>query len=149
MSLLDRLKGKRGPTPTIEHPLFGALRFSRHDGWENPGFTLWSFEGVQLLIDAGPEGPSPTQEEAFRRFESTRADLLPRCVAAVDEVRASFEATGGEFRVSGLTIPALAGGSEAHDRLWTLWLDLERDDHFMYGVQTDDDWETIVAFADD
>lgn len=149
MSLLDRLKGKREPAPAVEHPLFGALRYSKQDGWENPDFSLWGFGGVQLLIDGGPDGPTETQEAAFRRFEASRAELLPRCVAAVDEVRASFEVPEGEFRVSGLTIPSLTDGGEPHETLWTLWLDLAGDDHFMYGVQTDDDWASMVAFADD
>jgi len=147
MSLFDRLKGK--PAPELEHPLFGTIRYSKHDGWENPELSLWGFDGVQLLIDAGLEGPSPVQEEEFRRFEATRADLLPRCLAAVDDVRAGFEVPKAEFRVSGLTIPSLIDRGEPHDRLWTLWFDLEGDDHFMFGVQTDDEWATIVAFADD
>lgn len=149
MSLLDRLKGKREPGPTVEHPVFGALRYSRHDGWENADFSLWGFSGVQLLIDGGPDGPTEVQEVAFRRFEASRSELLPRCVAAVDEVRAGFEVPEGKFRVSGLTIPPLTSGGEPHEKLWTLWLDLEGDDHFMYGVQTDDEWATVVAFADD
>ena len=149
MSFLDRLKGKGEATPPLDHALFGTLRYSKHDGWENPDFSLWGFGGVQLLIDGGPEGPTGVQEAAFRRFEASRTELLPRSVAAVDEVRASFEVPSGEFKVSGLTIPALTDGGEPHERLWTLWLDLEGDDHFMYGVQTDDDWATIVAFADD
>jgi len=33
--------------------------------------------------------------------------------------------------------------------LWTLWFDLSGDDHFMYGIQTDDNWQTLTAFADD
>ena len=149
MSLFGRLRGKGNPPLTLEHVLFGTLRYSRHDGWENPDFDLWGFGDVQLLIDGGPEGPTDEQSAAFRRFEAARDDLLPRCVAAVDEVRASFEVPEAEFRVSGLTIPALTGGDEPGERLWTLWLDLAGDEHFMYGVQTEDDWATIVAFADD
>lgn len=133
----------------VEHPLFGALHYSKHDGWENADFSLWGFDGVQLLIDGGPEGPSPVQEEAFKRFEAARESLLPRCLAAVDEVRAGLEVAKAEFKVSGLTIPSLAADGEPHDRLCTLWFDLEGDEHFMYGVQSDDDWTTVVAFADD
>jgi len=148
MGFLDRLKGQREPALAIEHPLFGTIRFSKHDGWENAAFSLWGFDGVQLLIDGGPEGPTAAQEEAFVRFEAMRADLLPRCVAAVDEVRVSFEVPKADFRVSGLTIPPLTDG-QPHEKLWTLWFDLEGDEHFMYGVQSDDDWATVVAFADD
>lgn len=133
----------------MEHAVFGTLQYSKHDGWENADFSLWGFDGVQLLIDGGPEGPSPVQEEAFQRFHAARADLLPRCLAAVDEVRAGFEVAKAEFKVTGLTIPSLAADGEPHDRLWTLWFDLEGDEHFMYGVQSDDDWATIVGFADD
>lgn len=149
MSFLDRLMGKAEPAPPLEHPLFGGLSYSKTDGWQNPDFTLWGFDSVELLVDGGPDGPTDAQEAAFRRFEAARADLLPRCVAAVDEVRAAFKVPEGRFRVSGLTIPALTDGGKEHERLWTLWLDLEGDDHYMYGVQTDDDWATIGAFADD
>ncbi len=115
MGLFDRLKQNREPALTVEHDLFGTIRYSKHDGWENPAFSLWGFDGVQLLIDGSPEGPSPVQEEAFRRIETARADLSPRCVAAVDEVREGFEVPKAEFRVSGLTIPSLVEGGEPHD----------------------------------
>ncbi|MFW6084931.1 MAG: hypothetical protein ACODAA_06945 [Gemmatimonadota bacterium] len=53
----------------------------------------------------------------------------------------------GRFTITGLTIPAL------HDSngglLWTLWFDCAGDDHFWYGVQSDDEWKTLHPFADD
>lgn len=146
MALLGRLF-RKGGSPPREHPLFGTLRYSKHDGWENEDFSLWDFKGIQLLIDAGTDGPSPRQEEAFRRFEAGRGELLPRCLRALDSVRESFEVPEGEFRVTGLSIPSLGPGRGGD--LWTLWFDLEGDDHFMYGVQSDNDWETLAAFADD
>jgi hypothetical protein len=121
--------------------------FSRHDGWINKDFQLWGFTGIELLVDAGEEGPSRQQEEAFRRFEMQRDTLLPRCLAEVDKVRTDLGVVSSSFVISGLTIPSLKG--EGSGRLWTLWFDLAGDDQFMYGVQTDDDWKTVIGFADD
>lgn len=130
-----------------EHPLFGELVYSRHDGWTNDQFSLWGFANVGLQVDAGPEGPSPLQEQAFQAFEKRRDDLLPRCLKELDGVRQELGAPPSEFAISALTIPSLQKGPQAD--LWTLWFDLTGDSHFMYGIQTDDAWETLVGFADD
>lgn len=30
-----------------------------------------------------------------------------------------------------------------------MWFVSEHDDHFQFGVQSKDDWQTFIAFADD
>jgi hypothetical protein len=138
---------KREPERRIQHPRFGELVFSRPDGWINNDFEFWGFKGIELLIDAGEGGPTREQEQAFRDFEVQQVALLPRCLAEVDKVRRELEVASSTFVISGLTIPSL--GASEQDRLWTLWFDLDGDEHFMYGVQTDDNWATLIGFADD
>jgi len=138
---------KRQPPRRLQHTVFGKLVFSRHDGWINKDFELWGFKGIELLLQAGKDGPSAEQERAFRLFEGQRQRLLPRCLAEVDKVRAELGVSPSSFVITGITIPELS--ASPHGRLWTLWFDLAGDDHFMYGVQTDDEWLTLTGFADD
>src|SRR5262245_60740336 len=138
---------RRKPPLRLSHPLFGDIRYSKTDGWINDAFTLWGFAGIELLIRATENGPTRIQEEAFINFRDQELHLLPRCLAEVDKVRHELEIASSRFVISGITIPSLR--SERNGHLWTLWFDLAGDDHFMYGIQTDDDWQTLTAFADD
>jgi hypothetical protein len=146
MSWLSSIFGGQS-RPPLQHPLFGELHWSRTDGWVNDNFELWGYKGIQLLIDAPADGPSLQQENAFRAFVDQRETLLPRCIDEVDRVREELEVEASTFVITGLTIPSLATGK--NPLLWTLWFDLKGDDHFMYGVQTDDAWVTLIGFADD
>ena len=121
MGLLGRLF-RRARAPRLDHPLFGALVWQRVDGWTNPAFAFWGFDGVELLIDADAAGPTEAQCAAFRRFETRATELWPRVLAEVERVRAELGSAAGHFRASGLTIPSLC--AERAGSLWTLWLDL-------------------------
>lgn len=148
MSILRRLFGTAPPPPEMENPLFGHLVYLERDGcWQNEDFDLWGASEVDLLIYGGPDGPTADQETAFRRFRDAREDLLPRCLEALAGLRREMGLPDGQFTVSGLTIPALDDSRDG--KLWTLWFDCAGDDHFWYGVQSDDDWDTIHPFADD
>jgi len=137
---------RRAPTPRIEHPLFGRIAYSRDGRWENRSFELWGHGHVDLVIDAPPSGPTRDQEQAFLRFRDSRPTLLPRCLDAVATVRREQAFPESEFQITGLSIPAL--GDARAGGLWTLWLDCG-DEQFWYGVQTEDEWRTLAAFADD
>lgn len=148
MSILQRIFRGGPPPPEMDHPLFGHLVYLRRDGcWQNEDFELWGASGVDLLLDGGPDGPTPEQESAYRRFRDARENLLPRCLEALAGLRRKMGLPDSQFTVNGLTLPALAESSDG--KLWTLWFDCAGDDHFWYGVQSDDDWETIHPFADD
>ena len=147
MSLLRRLFKPKAPLPTLVHPQFGELHFRKHDGFMNPFFELWGSGPFELLVDAPEPGPSESQEEAFRRFERARESLLPRCIAKLDTLRSGMQLPRTTFQLAGLTIPSL--DSSAQGRLWTLWFEAQGEDHFMYGIQSDDDWDSFAAFADD
>ena len=147
MSLLGRWFGQKKAPVVLLHPEFGELRFSKHDGFVNTSFELWGYGPFELIVDAPEAGPSEAQAEAFRRFEGSRESLLPRCIAELDAIRVEMEQPATTLSVSGLSVPRL--DSSPQGTLWTLWFDAEGDDHFMYGIQSDDDWTTIHAFADD
>ena len=147
MGIFTRFFGKKTEPPRIDHPLFGTIEFSKHDGWQNMDFPLWGRSNVELIVDSGTDGPTRDQEEAFRRFEESREVLLPRCLDALEDLRGKMEMPPGTFVISGLTVPSL--GEEETGKLWTLWFDCEGDEDFWYGVQTDDDWQTLSPFADD
>ena len=147
MTLFERLFGPRTPPLELDHPLFGHLVFSKHDGWQNKHLSLWGTADVDLLLDAGPAGPTAEQEAAFTRFRDAREQLLPRCLTALGQMRQQMKVPVSAFTISGLTIPPLDDSRAG--RLWTLWFDCEGDDHYWYGVQTQDEWTTILPFADD
>lgn len=146
MSWFSSFFRRSNPT-NLHHPLFGELRYSRTDGWINDRFEFWGFTGTELLIHAGIDGPSVQQEVAFKALVEQKNALLPRCLAEVDRVRREMEIEESTFAITGLTIPSMAKGKNPF--LWTLWFDLGGDDHFWYGVQTDDGWVTLAGFADD
>jgi hypothetical protein len=146
MGILQRLFGGAAGLE-VEHPVFGWLAWQRTDGWTNPRFALWGFEGVELIVDADEQGPTEAQVAAFRRFDARRESIWKQSLAEVERLRTRLGSARGAVRISGLTIPSLR--PERAGNLWTLWLDLEGDDHFFYGVQTEDDWATLAGFADD
>lgn len=147
MTFIGRLFGKTEPPLTLDHPVFGRLQFLNRDGWQNRAFAFWGFEPVDVVITAGREGPSMLQADQFLRLRDSHAQMWPRCVAALEAVRASLRVAPARFRVTGVSVPSL--GPERAGNLWTIWVDLEGDDHFMYGVQSQDGWRTLAAFADD
>jgi hypothetical protein len=99
------------------------------------------------LVESDDRGPTEAQVVAFRRLHDSKEALLPRCIAALDAMRREMKAPPGQWVISGLTIPQLDGSPSG--TLWTMWFDSKNDDHYMYGIQTDNDWSTLRAFADD
>jgi hypothetical protein len=92
---------RRKPPLQLRHPLFGDITYSKPDGWINDEFTLWGFDGVELLIRANENGPTRIQEEALINFHAQQQDLPPRCLAEVDKVRRELEIASSGFAISG------------------------------------------------
>jgi hypothetical protein len=132
---------------TMEHSIFGTLTFSPHDGWMNPSFTAFGYTGIDLLIDAGPDGPTERQVTAFADLSIKQTSILRDALIRLQELRDEMELPPGTFRLSGITLPSYK--DESQGMLWTLWFDCPEDDHFMFGVQSDDEWQTLHPFADD
>ena len=147
MTILRRLFDPAEPPLVAEHAVFGTIRFSKPDCWTNDAFVLWGTTDVQLLLTATRQGPSTRQVEAYLRFRDAQSALLPRCLEAVDAVRSRHGIPKAAFRISALSIPSFTDGPSP--TLWKLWFDLEGDDHFMYGVESEDEWQTLTGFADD
>jgi len=133
--------------PSTRHAVLGELYPGIKGGFENPDFELWGHSPVQLLIDAPQSGPTAEQVDAFRRFCAARDSILDRSIGQMNDLRREMELPPATFAIATLSIPSL--GDEASGKLWTLWFDAEGDDHYLYGVQTEDDWQTLHAFADD
>jgi len=148
MNLFKRVFGDREPPPTLDDSTFGRIVFLRRDAcWENTTFSFWGASDVQLLVDGGPDGPTEAQRFAFAELRDSRDALLPRCLDALSTLRSKMAMPEGELVVRGLTIPSLEPSSDG--QLWTLWFDCVGEDHFWFGVQSDDEWKTIYPFADD
>lgn len=131
----------------MEHPVFGKITYSRHDGWMNPSFSAFGYDGIDLLIDGGVDGPTSQQIDAFKSFAGRHSSILVQATAGLQEIRAGMGEALGTFVLSGITIPSYK--PEANGTLWTLWFDCPEDDHYIYGVQSDDEWQTLHPFADD
>jgi hypothetical protein len=141
---------RRRVTRVVDHPAFGRLEFAPTLGWSNQAFSFWGFTPVQLLIDASENGPTKEQEEAFRRLVDRQEALLPRLLAAVAEQRADTVRPQGVPVVRTLSVPALgASGPARTGSLWTMWFEYPAEEIWGYGVQSQDDWVTLHAFAED
>ena len=58
--------GKRSTRRSIEDPDFGRITEGKAESWEGDGFQLWGGTSIQVMIDAGPEGPSAEQRSFVR-----------------------------------------------------------------------------------
>jgi hypothetical protein len=58
--------GKRSTRRSIEDPDFGRITEGKAESWEGDGFQLWGDTSIQVMIDAGPEGPSAEQRSFVR-----------------------------------------------------------------------------------
>jgi hypothetical protein len=146
MNIFQRLLGPKKPAAVVEHPIFGKITYSKHDGWINTSFSAFGYSGIDLLIDAGPEGPTSEQMDAFANLAAKHDSILSESVIGLQSMRAEMSLRLGTFVLSGITIPSYK--PELQGRLWTLWFDCPEDDHFMFGVQSDDEWRTLHPFAD-
>jgi hypothetical protein len=136
--------------PITEHPLFGPIAFTTGRGWERKDFEFWGFRDLHLMIDAGADGPTSEQENAFQRLRERRVELLPKCLDAVALRRAETERPSGAAVVSAISIPAMdTRGPGKTGQRWTIWFDYEDEEHWSYGVQSDDNWRTLWGFAED
>jgi hypothetical protein len=133
-----------------EHAIFGSITYSEGRGWRRDNFSFWGFQAVLLLIDAGPDGPTPEQEAAFLWLRNQQVEVLPRCLVEVESQRSQTMGAAEGLSLSGLSIPSLGTAGPARTgQLWTIWFDYDAEDHWSYGVQSDDAWRTIQGYAED
>jgi hypothetical protein len=102
------------------------------------------------MIDAPDTGPTPHQEDAFRTLIDGADVLLPRLLAAVASKREETQRPPGRAYPRAISVPALdSRGPGGTGGLWTIWFDYENEAYWSYGVQSNDDWTTVSAFAED
>ncbi len=133
--------GKRSRR-SIEDPDFGRITEGKAECWEGDGFQLWGGTPLQVVIDAGPEGPSAEQRSFVR---SLRADDGIR--VRIEQVVAMYakETTSrmGSLRVFSIYLPQ----SPLH-MTWRVWFDMEGEEHYWYGAEVEGS-QRIVPFAED
>lgn len=135
--------GKRDTPSPVALGSFSLLYNRRLRCWEQSGIEFWGIRAVDISIDATEAGPSSEQVAEYWRLMNAKEELLPRLLSALD----CLAPEPAEFRLVGVHIPRL-DGTEAGD-LGRFWFDRTGDDHFMYGVESIDRWETLQAHRDD
>ena len=142
MSLLRKLLEKE-KARELQDQDFGPLRQIK-DRWEGQSLSLWGVSGIQILIDAGDDGPSVEQREFFRTLREQRPDIRGRVEEAVS-ARAAETTTVRPMalRLSSLYIPRI----QPHFT-WRIWYDIQGEEHYWYGAEITD-WDQIVPFTED
>src|SRR5207249_7801632 len=118
MSLIGKLFGKE-EARKIADPDFGSLHRIK-DGWEGQSLSLWDVSALQILVDAGDEGPSVEQREFLRALRGQHATMRGRIEEAV-AARAA-ETTKVQpivLRLTSLYIPRI----QPHFT-WRVWYDV-------------------------
>ncbi len=142
MSFLAKILGKQKPREMTDTE-FGSLHQIR-DGWEGHEFSLWGSAGLQVLVDAGDEGPSEEQRQFLRTLQGERASIRGRVEEAVATHAAETTAVRPiVLRLTSFYIPKL----ERHFT-WRVWYEVEGEEHWSFGAEVRD-WEEIVPFAED
>lgn len=111
--------------------------------WQHSGIEFWGLPQVEISITASDAGPSPEQVAEFGRLSRSKDLLLPRMLGALR----TQEAEPAEFVLVGLHIPRL--DHTPAGELGRFWFDRLGDDHFLYGVETTDRWQTLRSYRDD
>jgi len=76
MSLLNTLRQHLAPRKT-NHPVFGQLRYQRVGFWEGAAHFEPIQCAVEVIVNAGTEGPSDEHQMFFRDLEKRYKDLEP------------------------------------------------------------------------
>jgi len=142
MGLFSIFSGRKAPQAQVLGNI--TLRYNRSlRCWEQGGIEFWGTPEVDLSIDADEAGLSSEQVNEFWRLVDAKNDLLPRLLGALQEE----ENEAARFVLVGVHIPKL-DGSKAGE-LSRFWFDRIGDDHFIYGVESNDRWQTLSAHRDD
>ena len=133
---------KRSPTRHTDDPDFGPIGETKNGSWTGDGFRLWGYDSIQVMIDAGPDGPSAEQRSFIR---SLRADtgMRARIEQAVAIHAARTARQKGSVRVSSVYLP-----QSPLRQTWRIWFDMEGEEHYSYGAEIEG-WNRIVPFTED
>lgn len=127
---------------STDDPDFGRITEGRADSWAGDGFQLWGYNSIEVMIDAGPEGPSAEQRSFVR---SLRADegIRARIEQAVAMHAKETAHKTGALRISSIYLP-----KSPLCQTWRVWFDMEGEEHYWYGAEVEG-WHRIVPFTED
>lgn len=134
------LFGKR--KRSLEDPDFGPIVEAKGDPWSGDAFELWGQNSVQVMVNAGPEGPSEGQRSFVRAL---RADtgMKERLEKAVAEHANATTSSLGPLRISSIYLPR-----DPQQEVWRVWFDMGGEEHYSYGAEIDQT-SRIVPFSED
>jgi hypothetical protein len=127
---------------SIEDPDFGRITEGKSKSWEGNGLQLWGCTSIQVMIDAGPEGPS-AEQRSFLRSLRTDEEIRVRIEQAIAMYAKETTNRMGTLRLSSIYFPQSPLG-----KTWKLWFDMEGEDIYWYGAEVEGS-QRIVPFAED
>jgi len=134
--------GKRSTRRSIEDPDFGRITEGKAESWEGDGFQLWGGTSIQVMIDAGPEGPSAEQRSFVRSLRGDEGIRVRIEQAVAMHAKATTNRMGA-LRLSGIYLP-----QSPLRKTWRVWFDMEGEEHYWYGAEVEES-QRIVPFAED
>lgn len=142
MSLLSKVFGRQKPCEIADTDC-GLLSQIR-DGWEGNNLSLWDSSEVQLLIDAGNEGPSDDQRRFLQSLRDQGSGIRERIEQAVTKhVNETSPIRPVVLRLTSIYIPRVETPFT-----WRVWYNLDGEENCSYGAEITDG-EEIVPFAED
>lgn len=142
VGLLRRLLGKN-TRRAIDDPDFGRIEEREAGSWEGQAFQLWGHFPIQVLIDAGPGGPSAEQRSFLEALRLDPQGIRAKIEAAVSLEAGKTSARSGSLKMTSVFIPAAPSR-----QMWRVWYDMEGEDHYSYGAEIVG-WDRVIAFTED
>jgi hypothetical protein len=147
MGFLDSLKKALRPL-RIDDPFFGSLRYQRAGFWEGKKRLEPLGAEIEVLIDAGDEGPSEAHREFYRQVEARYGEIEPRIEKTLfDELRrwddgAPAAGIRDEFPLESMDVPR----ADASPLEWELVYPSKTTGHY-FSVSMRD-WEPVRVRVD-
>lgn len=137
-----RLFGKR-PERFLDDADFGRISERKAGHWEGQDFKLWRYSKVQVLIDAGSDGPSAEQRSFVQSLRADVHAVRDRIEHAILERAHATISQVGQLQLSSIYIP-----KAPPDQMWRVWYDIAGEEHYWFGAEITG-WNTATAFVED
>jgi hypothetical protein len=131
------------PQQSLDDPDFGRITEGKAGSWEGDAFQLWGRVSIQVMIDAGADGPSEEQRSFVRLLRSDHEGIRARIEEAVG---AHTKETASQTGI--LVISSIYLRKSPLQQLWKVWFDMEGEEHYWYGAEIQG-WDRIVPFTED
>jgi len=126
----------------LEDSDFGRLTEETPRSWLGNAFQLWGSASIQIMIDAGKEGPSADQRSFVRSLRTN------------EEVRARIEQTVAKQardttrKSAALHLTSIYFPPSPSTQVWRLWFDMEGEEDYSFGAEIEG-LNRIIPFAED